>query len=707
MSTTPDTTARFDATTTTTCGYCGVGCRLEAHTKDGHVVAISPAADGPANHGHTCVKGRFAHQFTRSRERLTTPLIREPGAPAGTFREATWEEAIAHVSAELLRIKGAHGPDAIAGLASSRATNEDCYVMQRLMRAAIGTNNIDNCSRVCHSPTSFALRASLGLSGATGSFDDIDHADLLFVLGANPTQGHPVVGARCKQAVLRGAKLITADPRRIELADLADVHLSTRPGGNAALLHGLAHVIIRDGLVDRAFVDARTEGYAELEDLAAQYPPSVVEEITGIPAADVERAAHLFAAAENACILWGLGVTEHKYGSEVVRLIVNLALLTGNIGRPGAALLPLRGQNNVQGSSDMGALPDTYTAYRRVDDEATATEFEAAWGVPLSRRPGYTIPQMFDAAVAGDLRAMFIFGEDVAQTDPDTTHVVKALENLELLVCQDIFMTETTKLAHVVLPASAFLEKTGTVTNAERRMQLVQPAVDPPGQARTDFDILTTLSRALGHDMGFADPSEVMDEVARLTPDFAGVSFARLGRRGLQWPVAPDGTDAPILYEDHFLVGSGRAKLAALPYKPPGEEADAEYPLILVTGRRLEHYNAGTMTRRTGNLALMPSDWLEMHPDDAADRLLAEGDLVTVRSRRGEIELPVRITDRIEAGHVFTAFHFPEVRTNLLVGDSADVNTSCPEYKVIAVTVRGAHDEPGLATVAPALVAPA
>jgi formate dehydrogenase major subunit len=687
---------RFDATTTTTCGYCGVGCRLEAHTAGGKVIAISPAADGPANHGHTCLKGRFAHQFTRSRERLTTPLIREHGSDE--FREASWEEAIAHIVRELTRIKGEHGPDAIAGLASSRATNEDCYVMQRLMRAAIGTNNIDNCSRVCHSPTSFALRASLGLSGATGSFDDIDHADAILIIGANPTHGHPVVGARIKQAVLKGCELITADPRRIELADHAAVHLGNRPGTNAALLQGLAHVVIRDGLVDQAFVDARTEGYEAVADLAAQYPPDVVEAITGVPAADLERAAHRFAAAPNACIVWGLGVTEHKYGSEAVRLIVNLALLTGNIGRPGSALLPLRGQNNVQGSSDMGALPDTYTAYRSVTDETVARSFEAAWGVPLSRAPGLTIPQMFDAAVAKDLKAMFIFGEDVAQTDPDTTHVVHALQSLELLVCQDIFMTETTRFAHVILPASAFLEKHGTFTNAERRIQLVQPAIDPPGQARTDFAILTAVSAALGHEMGFQTPADVMDEVARLTPDFAGVSFERLGRGGLQWPVAPDGTDAPILYEHEFVVAGGRARLAALPYKPPGEEADEAFPLILVTGRRLEHYNAGTMTRRTGNLELLASDVLEMHPDDAAARVLSDGDVVVVRSRRGQIELPVQVTDRIEAGHVFTAFHFPEVRTNLLVGDSSDVNTSCPEYKVIAVSVRGAHDEPGIAT---------
>jgi formate dehydrogenase major subunit len=690
------TSERFDTTTTTTCGYCGVGCRLEAHTADGVLVAISPAADGPANRGHTCLKGRFAHQFTRSRERLTTPLIREHGSD--DFREAGWEEAIGHIARELTRIKTEHGPDAIAGLASSRATNEDCYVMQRLMRAAIGTNNIDNCSRVCHSPTSFALRASLGLSGATGSFDDIDHAEAILIIGANPTHGHPVVGARIKQAVLKGCTLITADPRHIELADHADVHLGNRPGTNAALLQGLAHVVIRDGLVDDAYVAARTEGYEAVADLAAQYPPDVVQEITGVPAADIQRAAHLFAGAADACIVWGLGVTEHKYGSEVVRLIVNLALLTGHIGRPGSALLPLRGQNNVQGSSDMGALPDTYTAYRSVTDETVARSFEEAWGVPLSRTRGLTIPQMFDAAVVKDLKAMFIFGEDVAQTDPDTTHVVHALQSLELLVCQDIFMTETTRFAHVILPASAFLEKSGTFTNAERRIQLVQPAVDPPGEARTDFAILTAVSAALGHEMGFDGPADVMDEVARLTPDFAGVSFERLGRRGLQWPVAPDGTDAPILYEHEFLVPGGKARLAALPYKPPGDEADEEFPLILVTGRRLEHYNAGTMTRRTGNLELLPSDVLEMHPDDAAARVLEDGDVVAVRSRRGRIELPVHITDRIEAGHVFTTFHFPEVRTNLLVGDSSDVNTSCPEYKVIAVSVRGARDEPGIAT---------
>ncbi|HZV74043.1 MAG TPA: formate dehydrogenase subunit alpha [Conexibacter sp.] len=678
--------SRFDATVTTTCGYCGVGCRLEAHVRDDRVASISPALDGPANAGHTCLKGRFAHQFSRNRERLTTPLIRD--ARGGPLRPASWDEAVERIAGELGRIRAAHGPDAIAGLASSRATNEDCYAMQRLMRAAIGTNNIDNCSRVCHSPTSYALRRAFGLSGATGSFSDFDHAGATILIGANPTEGHPVVGARIKQATLRGMRLVTIDPRRIELADYGVLHLAPRPGTNAAVMLGIAHVIERDGFVDRAFVDARTEGFEPLLELLPAYAPDAVEAIAGVPAADVERAAHVYAEAESACISWGLGVTEHKYGSEVVQLICNVALMTGNVGRPGSALLPLRGQNNVQGSSDMGALPDTYTAYRSVEDEAVARSFEDAWGVPLSRTKGLTIPLMFDAAVAGDLKAMYIFGEDVAQTDPNTAHVVHALESLEFVVVQEIFENETTRYADVILPASSFLEKAGTFTNAERRVQLVAPAIEPPGGARTDFEIIATVSRALGHELGWESPAAAMREIAALTPDWAGITYARLGRRGLQWPVAPDGTDAPILYEREFALAGGRARFAALPYKAPGDAADDEFPLILVTGRRLQHYNAGTMTRRTGNVELMDADVLEMHPDDAARLWIADGDVISVRSRVGRIELPAQVTDRIEPGHVFTTFHFPATRTNLLVGASADVNTSCPEYKVVAVDVR-------------------
>ncbi len=685
-------TPRFTRETTTTCGYCGVGCRLETHAIDGTIASISPAADGPANKGHTCLKGRFAHRFSRSRERLTAPLIRdERGGPT---REATWEEAYDLIVSRLSAIRDQDGPNAIAGLASSRATNEDCWVMQRFMRAAVGTNNIDNCSRVCHSPTSFALRRSMGYSGATGSFDDIEASDVLFILGANPTEGHPVVGARMKQAALHGTRLITADPRAIELSEYADVHLGIRPGTNAALLLGMGHVLLRDGYVDEEFVASRTTGFDDYAALLAEYPPEVAAEITGAPAEGIEQAARMYGEAQNASIAWGLGVTEHRYGSEVVQLICDLALMTGKVGRPGSALLPLRGQNNVQGSSDMGALPDTYSGYRPVGDEAVATAFEERWGVPLSREPGMKIPEMFDAAIAGELKAMYIFGEDVAQTDPDTAHVIKALESLDFVICQDIFETETTRYADVILPASAFLEKEGTFINAERRIQLVSPAIDPPEGARTDFEIITGLSARMGHEMGLAGPSEAMDEVAALTPEFTGVTYERLGRGGLQWPVEADGTDAPILYAERFHHDDGLAHFAALPYREPGDAPDGEFPLTLVTGRRLEHYNAGTMTRRTANLELMDHDVLEIHPDDAERLWIADGDLVSVRSRVGRIEIAAHVTEAIEPGNVFTAFHFPEVRTNLLVGASADVNTSCPEYKVVAVDVRPVGEEP-------------
>ena len=686
---------RFDRTVTTTCGYCGVGCRLDAHVVGGRIQSISPAMDGPANEGHTCLKGRFAHQFTRSRDRLTSPLIRE----GDHFRVASWDEALQRIVSELTRVKEQYGPDAIAGLASSRATNEDCYAMSRLIRAAIGTNNIDNCSRVCHSPTSFALRKSFGLSGATGSFTDIDHADVAILMGVNPTQGHPVVGARVKQAALRGCKLITIDPRRIELADYGVIHLAPRPGTNAAVALGLAHVVRRDGLTDPAFIAERTEGYELAEELIDSYTPEAVEEITGIPADDLVAAAHVYGEAGAASILWGLGVTEHKYGSEVVQLLCNLAMMTGNVGRPGAALLPLRGQNNVQGSSDMGALPDTYTAYRRVDHEETAELFEEAWGVPLSRKVGYKIPEMFDAAIAGDLKAMYIFGEDIAQTDPDTAHVVKAMESLEFVVCQEIFENETTKYADVILPASAFLEKDGTFINAERRFQLVEAAIDPPGGARTDFDIITTVSRMLGHEMGWETPWDALEEIGRLTPHYQGVSKERIGRKGAQWPMHPDGSDSPTLYDTFFDNPTEKGQFAVLPYKAPGDAADSEFPLILVTGRVLQHYNAGTMTRRTHNVDIVDRDWLEVHPVDAARLWISDGEKVSVRSRVGQTELYAKVTDRIEPGHVFTSFHFPEARTNLLIGQSADVNTSCPEYKVVAVDVRPMSEQPAFTPV--------
>jgi formate dehydrogenase alpha subunit len=675
--------ARFDVTSTTTCGYCGVGCRLEAHARGGRIVSISPAEDGPANKGHTCVKGRFAHQFTRSRDRLTAPLVREGDG----FRIASWEEALDRIVTAFTRIKAEHGAEAIAGLASSRGTNEDCYAMQRVFRAAIGTHNIDNCSRVCHSPTAFGLRKSLGLSGGTGSFDAIEESQVLLVIGANPTEGHPVVGARMKQAALAGTKVITVDPRRVELSDYGVLHCPIRPGSNAAFLNGLAHVLIRDGLVDEQFVRDNVEGYEDLVGLVLPYTPEEVERISGVPAAAVVEAAHLYGSAERASISWGLGVTEQRYGSECVQMICNLALLTGKIGRPGCALIPLRGQNNVQGSSDMGALPDTFTAYRSVADDAVASRFEERWGVSMKRERGLKMPEMLDGAIAGTVKAMWIVGYDIAQSDPDTAHVEKALASLDFLVVQEIFENETSKHADVILPAASFLEKSGTFTNAERRIQLVRAAAEAPGAAKSDLEIFSLVSERLGHPLPWAGPEDVMREIAEMTPEFAGVTYERLGRHGLQWPVTAAGVDSPILYTDGFPLPGGKARFAAIPFKPPGDAADADHPLILVTGRRLEHYNVGTMTRRTGNLELLPGDWLEIHPEDAAAAGVAEGQLVEVRSRHGRIEVEARLTERIAPGHVFTAFHFPEVRTNLLVGPSADVNTSCPEFKVVAVSV--------------------
>ena len=672
---------------TTTCGYCGVGCRLEVHTNGGRVVSVTPARDGPANRGHACVKGRFAHGFTHAGDRLTRPLVRRNGVlePAG------WDEALDFVAAELLRVKAEHGPDAIAGLASSRATNEECYAMQRVLRAAVGTHNIDNCARVCHAPTSFALRKSLGLSGCSGSFDDIERSEVLLIVGANPTSAHPVVGARIKQAALNGTKLVTVDPRRIELADYGALHCALAPGGNVAFLNGLAHVLVRDGLVDERFVAERTEGFAELAELLADYTPDAVERITGVPAGDVEHAAHLYGEAERASVVWGLGVTEHRHGSDSVQLLANLALLTGKIARPGCALLPLRGQNNVQGSSDMGALPDTFSGYSPVADEDAARRFEQAWGVTMKRERGLKLPEMLDGALDGSVRAMWIAGYDIAQSDPDTARVAQALGRLELLVVSELFENETTKFADVVLPAASFLEKDGTFTNGERRIQRVEAAVAPPAGAKTDLEICVLLSARLGHELPYSSPADVMAEVAALTPHFAGVTYERLGRRGLQWPVSADGADTPICFTESFARPGGLAHLAALPYQAPGSEPTEEFPLVLITGRRLEHYNVGTMTRRTRNLALRSHETLELNPGDARRLGIADGELVEVRSARGATRIAASLSERIEPGQAFTSFHYPEVRTNLLLGESADLDTGCPEYKVVPVAVRSAE----------------
>jgi formate dehydrogenase major subunit len=676
--------------TRTTCGYCGVGCVLDVHTgAGGEIIEVTPARDGPVNRGHACVKGRFAYGFATSPERLTTPLIRR----GDRLVEASWEEALRTVADGLGRAIGRYGPDSVAAISSARATNEENYLMQKLIRAVIGTNNVDNCSRICHAPSAAGLTASFGLAGGTNPADDIEAADCFLLAGANPTEAHPVIGARIQQAVLAGARLIVVDPRRTTLAGLADVHLRNRPGSNVAVFNGLARLLIEYGWIDEEFLATRADGIAALRELLAGYPPDRVAQLSGVPPDALYEAARLYGTAPAPSIIYGLGVTEHAHGTDGVRTLANLAILRGAVGTPnGGGVNPLRGQNNVQGASDMGALPDLLPGYQPITDPAIRGRFSTAWGVDIPATPGLRIPQMFDAAVRGEVKALYVFGENIAQTDPDTGHVRAALAACDLVISQEIFLSETAQLADVVLPGASYLEKDGTFVNFDRRFQRVHPAVAPPGQARTDFAVIHAVAAALGADLGCPTPADALAECARLTPVFAGVSHERLDRDGaLHWPCrSPDHPGEARLYQHQFATPNRRAQLATRPWLPPGEQPDAEYPLVLITGRRLVHYNAATMTRRTPNLALVPQETLDVHPDDAGRLGLGAGDPAEIASRRGSITARVRVTDDVSAGQVFLAFHFPDVAANVLTSQFADEDTSCPEYKVTAVRVRRA-----------------
>ncbi len=678
-----------DGTVTTTCGYCGVGCSLDVHVRDGDVAWISPDRGGAVNRGHACVKGRFAHGFARSSERLERPLIRR----GDELEEASWSEAIGHVAGELGRIREAHGPNAIAAISSARATNEENYLLQKLMRVAIGTNSVDNCSRLCHAPSSAGLIASLGLSGGSHSFDDFDRADCFLLAGSNPTEAHPVVGARIKQRVISGAALIVVDPRRIELAEYADVHLRGHPGSNVAVFNGLAHLLLAERYADEGFLEARVDGLAELRDLLAEYTPEAVEELSGVPPDHLVSAARLYGEAKHPAIVYGLGITEHAHGTDGVRTLTNLAILTGSVGTlEGCGVNPLRGQNNVQGASDVGALPDLLPGYQRVTDDEAALRFEQAWGVRIDRTAGLRIPAMFDAALDGRLKALYVFGEDIAQTDPDSSRVEAVMEACELVVSQEIFLSRTAERADVVLPGASFLEKDGTFVNFDRRFQRVRPALEPPGEARTDFEIIRMVAGGLGCDLGCATPADAMRELASLAPLYRGITHERLDREGpLHWPCrSEDDPGEAVLYLDRFATPNGRAQLAAKPYLPPGERPDESYPFLLVTGRRLVHYNAGTMTRRTDNIRLLDAERVEVNPSDAGRLGVADDDPVAVRSRRGAVTLAARVTDRVAPGELFMSFHFPEALANALTSEATDEATSCPEYKVTAVRLEHA-----------------
>ncbi|WP_312484673.1 formate dehydrogenase subunit alpha [Massilia timonae] len=677
---------------TTTCAYCGVGCSLKAEMKGNQVVRMVPAKDGKANEGHACVKGRFAWGYATHKDRILKPMIR--AKITDPWKEVSWDEALDYAASEFKRIQAKHGRDSIGGIVSSRCTNEEGYLVQKLVRAAFGNNNVDTCARVCHSPTGYGLKTTLGESAGTQTFKSVEKADVILVIGANPTDGHPVFASRMKKRLRQGARLIVIDPRRIDLVKSphirADYHLQLRPGTNVAMISALAHVIVTEGLMANDFIAERCDlrAFAQWRTFVAQpeNSPEAMEAITGVPAQQVRDAARLYALGGNGAIFYGLGVTEHAQGSTAVMGIANLAMVTGNVGRPGVGVNPLRGQNNVQGSCDIGSFPHELPGYRHVSDTTVRTLFEQAWGVPLQAEPGLRIPNMFEAALDGSFMGLYCQGEDIVQSDPNTQHVTAALEAMECIVVQDIFLNETAKYAHVLLPGSSFLEKDGTFTNAERRISRVRKVM-PPRAGYADWEVTVALSNRLGYPMNYRHPSEIMDEIARLTPTFSGVSYRRLDELGsIQWPCndeAPEGT--PTMHVDGFVRGKGRFIITQ--YVATDEKVTRKYPLILTTGRILSQYNVGAQTRRTENVRWHAEDRLEIHPHDAQERGIEDGQWVGIHSRAGETVLRAMVTERMQPGVVYTTFHFPESGANVITTENSDWATNCPEYKVTAVQV--------------------
>jgi formate dehydrogenase major subunit len=681
-----------DRAVVTTCAYCGVGCTFRAELRGEELVRMVPWKEGKANRGHSCVKGRFAWGYAQHKERILSPMIR--ASIDQPWREVSWDEAIAYTASEFRRIQDKYGKHSVGGITSSRCTNEETFLVQKLVRAGFGNNNVDTCARVCHSPTGYGLKTTFGTSAGTQDFDSVEHSDVVLIIGANPTDGHPVFASRLKRRLRQGAKLIVVDPRRTDIVRsphvAAEHHLALRPGTNVAVLTAMAHVIVTEGLADEAFIRERCD-WSEYEDWAAfvadpRHAPEAVAPLTGVPAETLRHAARLFATGGNGAIYYGLGVTEHSQGSTTVMAIANLAMVTGNIGRPGVGVNPLRGQNNVQGACDMGSFPHELSGYRHVSDDAAREMFRDLWGVAIDHEPGLRIPNMLDAAVDGSFKGIYIQGEDILQSDPDTRHVSAGLAAMECVVVHDLFLNETANYAHVFLPGSTFLEKNGTFTNAERRIQLVRKVMTPRN-GYEDWEITQMLAQALGYDMAYDHPSQIMDEIAALTPSFAGVSFKRLDELGsVQWPCnadAPEGT--PIMHIDGFV--RGRGKFVRTEYVATEERTGPRFPLLLTTGRILSQYNVGAQTRRTENSRWHEEDRLEIHPHDAEQRGIVEGDWVRVASRAGDTSLRALVTDRVAPGVVYTTFHHPSTQANVVTTDNSDWATNCPEYKVTAVQV--------------------
>ncbi len=678
----------------TTCAYCGVGCSFKAELRGDELVRMVPYKDGGANEGHSCVKGRFAFGYASHPDRVLKPMVRD--RITDPWREVEWDEAIRTVATRMSGLQERYGPGSIGAISSSRCTNEEVFVVQKMVRAAFGNNNIDTCARVCHSPTGYGLKQTFGESAGTQDFRSVAQADVIMVIGANPTDGHPVFASRMKRRLREGARLIVVDPRRIDLVRSPHIeaahHLQLRPSTNVAVVNAMAHVVVTEGLVDREFVDARCEGFEEWEEFVArpENSPEATEAVTGVPAAELRAAARLYAEAPNGAIYYGLGVTEHSQGSTMVMGMANLAMACGNLGRDGVGVNPLRGQNNVQGSCDMGSFPHELTGYRHVSDDAVRTVFEELWGRTLLPEPGLRIPNMFDAAIDGTFRGLFVHGEDIAQSDPNLQHVTAALESMELVVVQDLFLNETAKFAHVFLPGASFLEKDGTFTNAERRVNRVRSVMKPKA-GKHEWEIVCDIATAMGYPMSYDHPGQILDEIAQVTPTFRGISFESLDKHGsIQWPCnedAPEGT--PTMHVDSFVRGKGR--FVVTNYLPTNERTTSRFPLVLTTGRILSQYNVGAQTRRTGNVAWHPEDLLELHPHDAEVRGVRDGDTVTLASRVGKTTLRAQISDRMPPGVVYTTFHHPVTGANVVTTENSDWATNCPEYKVTAVQVGLAH----------------
>ncbi len=674
--------------TVTTCPYCGVGCQIVLHTRDNRVVKVTGKPGLGVNQGWLCVKGRFGFDFINHEERLTEPLIRRNGE----LTPVSWDEALDFAAQRLAELKTEFGPDAIGGLSSAKCTNEENYIMQKFMRAVIGTNNIDHCARLCHASTVVGLMRAFGSGAMTNSIDDLDQADAIFVIGSNTTECHPVIGAAIKRAAQRGVPLIVADPRAIELTEFATMHLQQKHGTDVALINALIHVILEEGLEDEQFITQRTEGFEQLEAAVEPYTPEFVEKISGVAAEDIVEAARIYAQAPAASIVFSMGITQHTTGTDNVLSLANLAMVTGNVGKPGAGVNPLRGQNNVQGACDVGALPDVYSGYQKVDDDQVRAKFEAAWGGSLPAGPGLTVVEMINASAEGKLKGLYVMGENPMLSDPDSSHVEGALKKLDLLIVQDIFLSETAQLADVVLPAAAFAEKEGTFTNTERRVQRVRKALEPPGKAHGDWQIICDLARRMGYEMSYAGVAAIQDEIAAVTPIYGGITYDRLEEGALQWPCRDhDDPGMPILHVGEFARGLG--KFHPVEFIPAQELPDSEYPFVLSTGRILQHFHTGTMSRRAEVLdELVSVGAIEIHPDDAQSLDIVDGEPVRVSSRRGQIEIGAHVTERVMPGTVFLAFHYREAPANRLTIAALDPIAKIPELKVCAVRLERVED---------------